>query len=157
VGAVPLNPALSRFLPPSTNSAYRGHIAAAWFLTFVGLTSIIPGFIHYFLPDGGAGVIAKLDLSTRRDTIIALFAWFGALQIPYGIAQLTISLRYRTLVPFMLALAVLERGLMALDGWFLKGATSGHHPPEHYASVAAVILGAIFLGLSLRATSAIES
>jgi hypothetical protein len=39
---------------------------------------------------------------------------------------------------------------MAIDGWFLKGAVSGHHPPEHYASPVAVALALVFLFLALR-------
>jgi hypothetical protein len=78
-----------------------------------------------------------------------MFAWFGALQIPYALAQITVSLRYRPLVPFFLALIVLERGLMAFDGWFGKGA-GGHRPPEHYASPVAAGLALIVLVLSLR-------
>jgi hypothetical protein len=137
-------------LPPSTNADYHGHPAAAWFLIFAGILSIIPGCIHYVLPDGGAGVIAGIDLSTRATTIIAVFAWLGALQIPHGIAQVIIGARYRPLVPLFLLLVIIERGLMAIDGWLLKGANAAHHPPEHYASVAAVLLAAIALTASLR-------
>ncbi|MFZ4688372.1 MAG: hypothetical protein ACOYLS_03945 [Polymorphobacter sp.] len=137
-------------LPPSTNAAYRGYPAAAWFLALTGVLSIIPGCIHYFLPDGGAGVIAGIDLSTRAATIIAVFAWLGALQIPHGIAQLVIALRYRPLVPLFLLLVIIERGLMAIDGWLLKGADAPHHPPEHYASVVAVLLAAVALRFSVR-------
>jgi hypothetical protein len=136
-------------LPPSTNAQYTGARISAWYLVLVGVLSVIPGCIHYFLPDGGAGVIAHIDLTTRADTIIAIFAWFGALQIPYGIGEIVIGLRYRTLTPLFLALVILERGLMAMDGWFLKGA-DGHHPPQHYASVVTVVLALIFLALSLR-------
>ena len=137
-------------LPPSTNADYRGLTLSAWFLVLLGVLSVVPGFIHYFLPDGGAGVIAGIDLSTRRETIVAIFAWFGALQIPYGIGLMIIGLRYRPLTPLFLSLVILERGLMAIDGWLLKGSHGEHHPPEHYASVATVALGLIFLALSLR-------
>ncbi|MEY2883902.1 MAG: hypothetical protein RL490_1626 [Pseudomonadota bacterium] len=132
-------------LPPSTNAAYAGHPATAWFVMLTGVLSIIPGCIHFFLPDGGAGVIAGIDLSTRATTIIAVFAWLGALQIPHGILQFVIGWRYR---PLVLALVIVERGLMAFDGWFGKASLTGHHPPEHYASVAAVALAALFLFLS---------
>jgi hypothetical protein len=135
--------------PPSTNGDYRGSPFAAWFLVFLGVTTVIPGCIHYFLPDGGAGVIAGIDLGAQAHTIIAVFAWFGALQIPHGVAEIVVGLRYRTLTPLFLALVIVERGLMALDGWFLKGAGT-HHPPEHYASVAAIGLSLVFLVLSLR-------
>lgn len=140
-------------LPPSTNADYRGAAVSAWFLVLLGVLTVIPGLIHYFLPDGGAGVIAHIDLGAQARTIIAVFAWFGALQIPHGVIEIVIGLRYRTLVPFMLVMILVERGLMAVDGWFLKGA-GGHHPPEHYASVVTIVLVLIFLALSLRVRKA---
>ena len=136
--------------PKSTNADYRGAPLAAWFLVLAGVLTVVPGCIHYFLPDGGAGTIAGVDLSSRGDTIIALFSWYGAMQIPQGLAQIAVGLMYRTLTPLVLALIVLERALTTYDGWFWKGAVSGHHPPEHYASIAAVVLGSIFVVLSLR-------
>lgn len=141
--------ALRGLLPPSTNQAYRGAGVSAAFLGLCAAGSLVPGLIHYGLPDGGAGVIAGIDLTTRRDTIVALFAWYGALQIPHGLAQVAVALRYRTLVPLFLALVVLERGLVGLDGWFGRGA-GGHHPPEHYTTVAQAALAVVFLILSLR-------
>jgi hypothetical protein len=130
--------------PPSTNSDYHGAPISAWFLAMSSVTTIVPGLIHYFLPDGGA------DLSTRADTIIALFAWYGALQIPFGILILIIALRYRSLVPLVLLLTILMQALGAYSGWFGKGSHSGHHPPEHYGSAAFVVLGTLFFMLSLR-------
>ncbi len=135
-------------LPPTTNADYRGSPLAPRLLMLFGLLSVIPGCIHYFLPDGGAGVIAGIDLSTRATTIIAVFAWLGALQIPHGIAQFIIGWRYRPLVPLFLALVIVERGLMAWDGWLGKASHTGHHPPEHYASLVAVALAGIGLWLA---------
>jgi hypothetical protein len=135
--------------PPSTNADYRGAQVSAWFLMLVGVMEFIPGCIHYFLPDGGAGVIAGLDLSVRGDTIISVFAWFGALQIPFALMLFIIGLRYRTLVPLGLLTVIIARSLMAYDGWFGKASHSGHHPPEHYGSPVAVVLCLVFLALSL--------
>ncbi len=137
-------------LPPSTNAAYRGSVLAAWFLALSGLLTIAPGMIHYFLPDGGSGVIAHIDLSTRTDTIIAIFAWYGAMQIPFGILILIIALRYRTLVPLVLLLMILVQALSAFAAWFWKGSHGDHHPPEHYASALFIVLGVIFFAFSLR-------
>ena len=137
-------------LPESTNAEYKGATVSAWFLILAAALNIVAGGIHFLLPDGGAGVIAGMDLSERRETIIALFAWMGAMQIPHGRAQLAIGLRYRTLVPLFLLLLILERGLMALDGWLLKASVSGHHPPEHYGSLAVLPIALLFLFLSLR-------
>jgi hypothetical protein len=112
-------------LPPSTNADYRGSIAAAWFLALSAVMTIVPGLIHYFLPDGGAGVIAHIDLTTRADTIIAL-------------------------VPLVLLLLILMQSLSAFSAWFWKSSQGGHHPPEHYGSALFVFLGLAFFALSLR-------
>jgi hypothetical protein len=135
--------------PPSTNADYHGAKISAWFLMFAGVMQFIPGCIHYFLPDGGAGVIAGIDLSTRGDTIIAIFAWFGALQIPFALLLFTIGWRYRSLIPLGLLALVIETGLMAYDAWFGKASLSGHHPPEHYGSPVVALLGLYFLVLAL--------
>jgi len=143
--------------PPSTNAAYRGSPVSAWFLMLAAVLEFVPGCIHYFLPDGGAGVIAGLDLSTSGATIIAVFAWFGAVQIPLAILLFIIGLRYRTLVPLGLLVVIVSRGLMAIDGWFFKGAAGGHHPPEHFASPVAVVLALIFFLLALRERPAAQA
>lgn len=137
-------------LPPSTNADYRGSNLSAVFLALSAVLTILPGMIHYFLPDGGAGVIAHIDLTTRADTIIAIFAWYGAMQIPFGLLVLVIALRYRALTPLVLLLLILMQGLGAFAAWFWKGSHGDHHPPEHYASAVFVGLGVIFFALSLR-------
>jgi hypothetical protein len=136
--------------PPSTNGDYTGAPAAAWFLMLAALIELVPGCIHFFLPDGGAGVIGGIDLSTRGETIVRIFAWFGALQIAMALLLLTIALRYRTLVPLGLVAIVISRGLMSYDAWLGKGADALHRPPENYGSPVAVVLALVFLMLALR-------
>lgn len=138
------------FLPPSTNADYRGSTAAVIFLGVAAIGTLVPGAIHAFAPNGGAVGIAGLDLGERRELVVAVFAWMGAAQIAHGLAMLAVALRYRPLTPLFLALIVVERGLMALQGWVTKPPTSGHHPPEHYASPLFAGLALVFLALSLR-------
>lgn len=140
----------AHLFPPSTNGAYAGSMASAYFLTLFGVLSIVPGCIHTFAPDGGAGTIAGIDLSQNGAVIIALFAWAGATQIAFGLVALIVSLRYRPLVPLMLAAAVIERGLHALAFWVLKSGGTGHHPPEHYGVLIGVPLLIAALAASLR-------
>jgi len=143
-------------LPPSTNAQYRGAIVSAWFLMLAGALEFVPGCIHYFLPDGGAGVIAGLDLSGDAETIVRVFAWMGALQIPLGALLFLVGLRYRTLVPLGLLVVAAARGLMSVDAWLLKGTGSGHHPPEHFGSPVATVLALVFLAMSLREQRAVQ-
>lgn len=141
---------MKALFPPSTNDGYRGASVSAFFLMLAGALEFIPGCIHYFLPDGGAGVIAGLDLSHEGETIVRVFAWMGALQIPLGALLFVIGLRYRTLVPIGLLVVAATRGFMSVDAWLLKGAGSAHHPPEHFASPIGLALALLFLALSLR-------
>jgi hypothetical protein len=143
---------LTGLLPPSTNDDYRGSMVAAYFLTLLAILTIVPGFIHEFAPDGGAGTIAGLDLSQNGRVIIGLFAWAGATQIAFGFAMLIVSIRYRTLVPLMLALAIVELTLHALNAWVLKGVAGGHHPPEHYGVLVVLPILIAAFAFSLRAS-----
>jgi hypothetical protein len=138
------------FLPPSTNAQYAGARSAAWFLGLAAVLTLVPGLIHSFAPSGGAEAIAGLDLGNRRELVRGVFAWEGATQLALGIPMLLVALRYRPLTPLFLAMVIVERGLMSLDGWVLLPPSNGHHPPEHYASPVAVVLATIFLVLSLR-------
>jgi len=139
-------------LPPSTNAAYRGSLLAAHFLTLLAVGTIVPGCIHSFLPDGGAGSIAGLDLGTCGRVIVALFAWAGATQIVFGVVMLLASRRYRSFVPGVLSLVAFERGLHAFHAWSGSGAADGHRPPEHYAVLIGLplVVGALVLSLRPR-------
>ena len=139
------------FLPRSTNDRYAGSPLAAWFLTFVGLTTLGPGLIHVFLPDGGAGVIAGMDLSKHGAAIVGVFAWAGATQIVWGLTLLAASLRYRSFVPPLFALLLLERSLIALNLWVLKAPAGDHRPPAAYATLVLLPLLVAALVLSRRA------
>lgn len=134
-----LLPAPERHLPPTP---------ASRFLAVCGGLTLVPGTIHVFLPDGGAGLIAGIDLARGGDRVIGLFAWAGATQIVWGLMMLAVALRYRALVPMALALLLVERGLHAVNFWVLKPGT--HHPPESYAVLAAIPVIALFLALALR-------
>jgi len=136
------------FLPPSTNAQYSGSRASVLFLGLAAVLTLVPGLIHSFLPDGGAGAIAHLDMGDRRELVIGVFRWEGATQLAFGLGLLTVALRYQSLTPLFLALVIVERGLMSLQAW--SPPAGRHHPPEHYASPVGVVLALVFLALSLR-------
>lgn len=125
-----------------------GPTASSRFLALCGVLAVISGSIHVFLPDGGAGVIAGIDLAAGGERIVGVFAWAGATQIAWGLMMLAVALRYRALVPLALLLLLLERTLHALNFWVLK--SGAHHPPESYAVLVALPVIALFLLLSLK-------
>jgi hypothetical protein len=140
-------------LPPSTNHLYRGALASVCFLGLYGLLELGTGLIHFFLPDGGAGVIAGLDLTANKHTIIGVFAWMGALQIAYGLGILAVASWYRPLVPLFLGLGLLERILISVAAWVTKPSPTGHHPPQHYGILLLVPVLAVFLAMAMRSRS----
>ena len=140
---------MSLLSPRSTNGDYHGRPVAAWFLTLVAVGTIVPGGIHVFLPDGGAGTIAGIDLGQNGKTIIAIFAWAGATQMVWGFLMLAVSLAYRSLVPLVLGLVLIERMLIAANQWLLKSTGTGHQPPEAYVTLVAIPVILLMLSLSL--------
>jgi hypothetical protein len=141
---------MGQLLPPSTNADYQGARSSVWVLGLLALLTLAPGLIHSFLPDGGAGVIAGLDMGDKRELVIGVFRWEGATQLALGVCMLAAAWRYQSLTPLFLLAVIIERGLMSLQGWFLSPPANGHHPPEHYASPVSVVVAAVFLALSLR-------
>jgi len=141
------------FLPPTTNPQYTGARISALFLLLTAVMTLVPGLIHSFLPDGGAGVIAHLDMGDKRNLVIGVFRWEGSTQLALGLGLLAIALRYQTLTALGLSLVIVERGLMTLHAWILSP-PGGHHPPEHFASPISVILCTVFLALSLQKSKA---
>lgn len=141
---------MAAVLPDSTNAAYRGHPVAPWGLTLLGILTVMPGAIHAFLPDGGAGVIAGLDLTHNATTIIGVFAWVGATQIVWGLTMLAVSWRYRSLVPLLLALILVERSIIALNQWVFKPGDGPDRPPEAYATLVLLPVVALLLALALK-------
>ena len=140
-------------LPPSTNHLYRGSLASVWFLGLYSLLELGTGLIHFFLPDGGAGVIAGLDLTANKHVIIGVIAWMGALQIAYGLGIIVVACWYRPLVPLFLGLGLLERLLMSVAAWVTKPSPTGHHPPQHYAILLLVPVLAVFLAMAIKSRS----
>ena len=141
---------MSRLLPPSTNAQYAGSPGAPRILAALAVLTILPACIHSFLPDGGAGVIAGLDMAACRQLVVALFRWAGATQLVFGIVMLLAATRYRSFVPLVLLLLLVERGLHALHFWGGAPPQSGHRPPEQYALLVGLPLLAYALRLSLR-------
>ncbi|WP_337185993.1 hypothetical protein [Phenylobacterium sp.] len=140
---------MNPLLPRLQGQGYDGR-AARIFLGLMALLTLVPGLIHSYLPDGGAGVIAGLEMGARRESVVGLFAWKGATQIPFGIVLLVVALRYPALTPLFLLMLLMERGMLIARWWVYAPPSSGHHPPEHYTSLVVFPLTALFLALSLR-------
>lgn len=136
-------------LPPDTNDGWTGPAVTLGLLGLFGLVKLATGLIHYLLPDGGAGVIAGVDLSANRGAIVGTFAWVGATQLGSALVIALVLWRHRPMAPALMLIFAFEQGLLALSAFVLKP-PPGAHPPGHWGAIGWVILLGLGAWLALR-------
>lgn len=144
--------------PRSTNEDYRGSPIALLILGLGVVLTIIPALIHTFLPDGGANTVAGMGVDLESEhgrRVVSLMAWAGVTQLAWGAVLLSVLVRYRSLVPLVLAIITIERLLHCWNLWGPKGGT--HHPPEAYATLVVIPLFTLGFILSVRTRKSNES
>ena len=143
---------LSRLLPASADNTLRGMKLPAYVFAVIAMVSTVRSLIHLVAPDGGAGSIAGMDLSVPgANGIIFAFALWGSSQLIYALVQLAVAFRYRSLIPFMYVLLILETLLRMLVGR-IKPVTFAHTPPGAIGNWVILPVAAVMLVLSLRRT-----
>jgi len=143
---------LSRLLPASADNTLRGMKLPAYVFAVIAMVSTVRSLIHLVAPDGGAGSIAGMDLSVPgANGIIFAFALWGSSQLIYALVQLAVAFRYRSLIPFMYLLLILETLLRMLVGR-IKPVTFAHTPPGAIGNWVILPIAAVMLALSLRRT-----
>lgn len=101
-----------RIFPRSFDNQFQGHVLALWLFAPIVITKIIIGLAHIFLKDGGAQSISTIPLDTfvngGADTIVALFAHMGVAQLLLGVLCLLVLFKYRSMIPLMYSLMLLD-------------------------------------------------
>ena len=143
---------LEQILPRRIDDTYRGHPLAYWLLipvlvvkTGIALGTIFNGHTAAQSADG-----IPLDTFGRggAEAVIALFAIWGLSQLVFTVLGVLTLTRYRSLVPFMFVLLVVEE---LARRWILHVkpiATTGTHPGT-YINLALMALMIVGLALSL--------
>jgi hypothetical protein len=144
---------LSIIFPAKADNTIRGTKLPLYFFILVAVISTVRSCIHIFSHDGGAGSIAgmNLDVSGANEIIFA-FALWGAEQLIYALIQWIVILRYRSLLPLMWGVQLLETLGRLLVG-NIKPVTFAHTPPGAYQNYIYLVLSAVMLSLSLWSAS----
>ena len=136
-------------LPAHIDNTIRGTKIPFYIFTLYAMVSTVRSGIHLLSPDGGAGTIAGLDLSVAgADGIVFAFALWGSSQLLFALIQLLVVVRYKSLVPFMYLMLMLEVLLRELVG-AMKPVTFAHTPPGAIGNQLVLPLAALMLVLSL--------
>ncbi len=135
-------------LPAKADNTLSGSNLPFYLFVLLTLIGTMRSFIHIFSPDGGAGSIAGMDLSAGANGIIFAFALWGSAQLIYALLQWVVVLRYRSLIPLMWLIQLLETLGRMLVGR-IKPVTFAHTPPGSYQNYIYLLLAVVMLGLSL--------
>jgi hypothetical protein len=140
---------ISTLLPVPADNTIRGPKFPAYLFAVIAVVSTVRSCIHIFAPDGGAGSIAGIDLSVPGAAgIVFAFGLWGSAQLVYALVQLAVAFRYRSLVPTMYLLLVLETLLRMLVA-HLKPVTFAHTPPGAIGNYIILPLALLMLVMSL--------
>jgi hypothetical protein len=139
-------------LPAKIDNTLRGSKIPFYVFAVYVIISLVRSCIHLLSPDGGAGSIAGMDLAVvGAEGIIFAFALWGSSQLMLALIQLLVVIRYRSLVPLMWLMLILEVLLRQLVG-ATKPVTFAHTPPGAIGNQLILPLAALMLGLSLWST-----
>jgi hypothetical protein len=122
---------------PEKQNKYEGYKIVVIITIILTVISTARSLIHIFLPDGGAGAIAGIDLSgTLKGAVIFTFAWAGLYQLIFAIVQWIVLIRYREFLPLLLLLMFIEQlGLFMIPLFKpISADILAHTPPEAIAN-----------------------
>jgi hypothetical protein len=139
---------LTSILPAKADNTIQGMKLPTYVFTLIAIVSTVRSCIHLLAPDGGAGSIAGMDLSVAgADGIVFAFGLWGSSQLVYALIQLMVAFRYRSLVPLMYVLLILETLLRWLVGT-MKPVSFAHTPPGAMGNYIIFPLAVLMLALS---------
>jgi len=144
----------SQLLPRTIDNAYRGHKLALWLLGLLvfmkvamSLNSIFNG---YSVASSADGIPLDTYPPAAARTIVSLFAIFGLAHFVICLLCVLVLVRYRSMIPFMFALLLLEHLGRRLILYVMPIVRTGT-PPAF--AVNLVLLGLTITGLALSLRS----
>ena len=98
---------------PQPNNSYSGSKVSLYYLVLLSCMFTFRGVVHYFVPDGGSGIIAGLPLETYSEgavqSIITGFGVYGKYHLIQAVLAWLIVFRWRTLIPIFLLVVGIDQ------------------------------------------------
>ena len=145
-----------KLFPVQANNDYRGSPISFYVLCAFAVLLSGRSLIHYFKQDGGANSIASIITfpgNPDPDAVIyLLFSLWGGQQIITVLILWLVLWRYRTLIPFMFLMIILEL-LTRIGAGMLHPLTADfyeHRPPGGVANFPMLALAVAMFYLSMR-------
>lgn len=148
--------ALDALLPREANNDYRGGRVPLYFFCLLIAMTTFRAFVHFLKDDSGVNSIATIvsfSGTPDPDQVIYMFsALWGSQQLIMVIVYFVVLLRYRSLVPLMWALMVVEVCFRAIVGT-IHPLTEDYYlrtPPGKLGNLPLLLTSGLMLFLCLR-------
>ncbi|MEM7358877.1 MAG: hypothetical protein AAF431_07265 [Pseudomonadota bacterium] len=103
---------LNQLFPKVIDNHFHGHYLALWLFALITLSKVCLGLITVFYAEGSAQPAAQVLLasdSSPADTAMqSVFAHLGLAQLSLGLLFAVVLLRYRSMIPLMYSLLLVE-------------------------------------------------
>jgi hypothetical protein len=144
---------LGSLFPRRITNEFPGFRIALWaFYLFTALT-LWRSQHHLFADDGGAQSIASIPLDNYSDTaaatIIGVFALWGLSQLVIGLIYLVAAIRYRSMIPMLYLLSLVEYLVRAFYIPAYKQIETAGTAPGAVGNLPLAIFSFVMLVLSL--------
>ena len=140
----------NQLLPRRIDNTYRGYKIALWLfalLLFMRLAMSLNGILNgYSVASSADGIPLDTYPPAAAGTIVYLFALLGLSRLVMSLLGLVVLVRYRSMIPLMFAVLLLEHLSGRLTRLFLPIVTIGT-PPGFVISL--VLLGLMIVGFAL--------
>ena len=141
-----------KLLPNPVDNCFRGIKISQYAFLLITFATIVRSLIHVFALDGGAQSIATIPLASysaqAAATVILMFSLWGLSQLLMGIVYLGVYLKYKSLIPMMYVLMIVEYAMRIVIGQMKPIITMGTAPGS-IGNWIMVPVCAILLALSL--------
>jgi hypothetical protein len=140
----------NQLLPRSIDNTYRGYKIALWLfalLLFMRFAMSLNGIFNgYSVASSADGIPLDTYPPAAAGTIVFLFGLLGLSRLMMSLLGLLVLVRYRSMIPLMFAVLLLEHLCGRLIRLFLPVVTTGTPPG---VAVGLVLLGLIIVGFAL--------
>lgn len=139
-----------RVFPKQLDNSFRGNRIAVIVFALITVFTLARSCVHIFAPDGGASSIAGINTSVEGGSnVISMFAFWGLAQLLMGLVYLAVFFRYKSLIPFMYILIIIEYSGRVLIG-MVKPLIVSHTPPGAIGDYILIPLAIVMLILCLK-------
>ena len=144
---------INQLLPQRIDNTYRGHKLALWLLSLLLFMRVVMSlnviFNSYVTLSTADGVPLETYTPAAARTAVSLFALLGLSNLMICLVGILALVRYRSMVPLMFALLLLQQVSARLINLLMPIVRTGT-PPGFYINLGLLALMIVGLALSLH-------